>query len=219
MIIYTYNIKHYKIDKHASIMKIAAANSCAEQKIVKEKLDQVFEVKDFGHEADGFGTRKELTLDSKNETETRSMQITSKFTIAVHIITAIDYFKDSEKVTSSFLAGSTGANPVIVRNVMGSLKEAGIIDISQGKSGIELSKNLDDITLFDIYKAVCCINEKGLFHFHENPNIDCPVGRNIHKALDEQLFSVQDAMENQMRKITISDIVRKARQEILKETM
>ena len=59
------------------------------------------------------------------------MQITSKFTIAVHIITAIDYFKDSMKVTSSFLAGSVGANPVIVRQVMGNLKAVGIIESSQ----------------------------------------------------------------------------------------
>lgn len=46
------------------------------------------------------------------------MQITSRFTIAVHIITAIDYFKDTEKVTSNFLAGSVGTNPVIIRTVM-----------------------------------------------------------------------------------------------------
>ena len=31
------------------------------------------------------------------------------------------------------------------------LKEAGIIDISQGKSGITLAKRLDDITFYDIY--------------------------------------------------------------------
>lgn len=145
------------------------------------------------------------------------MQITSKFTIAVHIITAIDYFKDSEKVTSSFLAASVGANPVIIRNVMGKLKEAGIIEISQGKSGIELAKKLDEITLFDVYKAVDCVGGEGLFHFHENPSPDCPVGRNIHKALDEELHSIQDAMENQMRKIALSDVVKKTRQEILKE--
>jgi DNA-binding IscR family transcriptional regulator len=145
------------------------------------------------------------------------MQITSKFTIAVHIITAIDYFKDSEKVTSSFLAASVGANPVIIRNVMGKLKEAGIIEISQGKSGIELAKKLDEITLFDVYKAVDCVGDEGLFHFHENPSPDCPVGRNIHKALDEELRSIQDAMENQMRKIALSDVVKKTRQEILKE--
>ena len=47
------------------------------------------------------------------------MQITSKFTMAVHIITAIDYFHDTEKVTSKFLARSGGAKPVIVRDVMG----------------------------------------------------------------------------------------------------
>lgn len=147
------------------------------------------------------------------------MQITSKFTIAVHIITAIDYFKDNEKVTSTFLAGSVGANPVIVRNVMGNLKEAGIIDISQGKSGIALAKELDEITFFDIYKAVDCVGDEGLFHFHENPNTDCPVGRNIHKALDEQLLSVQEAMEVQMKNITLADIVKNTRQAILKEAI
>ncbi|MBQ9605830.1 MAG: Rrf2 family transcriptional regulator [Lachnospiraceae bacterium] len=147
------------------------------------------------------------------------MQITSKFTIAIHIITAIDYFKDSEKVTSTFLAGSVGANPVIVRNVMGDLKEAGIIEISQGKSGIELAKDLEEITFYDVYKAVDCVSDEGLFHFHENPNIKCPVGRNIHKALDNELSGVQDAMEERMREIKLSDIVNKTRREILKEAI
>ena len=147
------------------------------------------------------------------------MQITSKFTIAIHIITAIDYFKDSEKVTSNFLAGSVGANPVIVRNVMGDLKSAGIIDISQGKSGIALAKDLADITFYDVYKAVDCVSEEGLFHFHENPNMECPVGRNIHKVLGEELSGVQNAMEAQMKKIKLSDVVQKTHEEILKEAM
>lgn len=146
------------------------------------------------------------------------MQITSRFTIAVHIITAIDYFQDKEKVTSSFLAGSVGANPVIVRNVMRKLKEAGIIDISQGKSGIALARKLDEVTFYDIYKAVDCINEEGLFHFHENPNTNCPVGRNIHKAMDKKLLQVQEAMEEAMKKITLADVAEDTRREIRWET-
>ncbi len=134
------------------------------------------------------------------------MRISSKFTIAVHIIASIDYYKDSEKVTSNFLAGSVGTNPVIVRNVMGDLKEAGIIDISQGKSGISLAKELNEITFYDVYKAVDCIGEEGLFHFHEKPNMKCLVGRNIHLAMDERLQKVQDAMENELRQITIADV-------------
>ena len=146
------------------------------------------------------------------------MQITSKFTIAVHIITAIDYFKDSTQVTSSFLAGSVGANPVIVRNIMGDLKQAGIIDISQGKSGIALAKKLEEITFFDIYKAVDSVNEEGLFHFHENPNPDCPVGRNIHKAIQGKLSDIQKAMEEKMKKITLAEVVDDTRREIIRET-
>ena len=103
------------------------------------------------------------------------MQITSKFTIAVHIITAIDYFEDHETVTSSFLAGSVGANPVIVRNVMGNLKEAGIIAISQGKSGITLARRLDAITFYvgrdnNAKRATVTVKDiildSGLLYFH-----------------------------------------------------
>lgn len=136
------------------------------------------------------------------------MQITSRFTIAVHILTAIEYFSETEKVTSNFLAGSIGANPVIVRNVMGSLKEAGMIEVSRGKSGIALAKSLDEITFCDVYKAVDPFNGEGLFHFHEKPNPDCPVGHNIHKAMDERLLQVQNAMELEMKKITVSDIAK-----------
>ena len=145
------------------------------------------------------------------------MQITSKFTIAIHIVIAVDYFKDSQKVTSNFLAGSVGANPVIVRNVMGDLKNAGIISISQGKSGIALAKELEDITFYDVYRAVSCVSDEGLFHFHEKPNMDCPVGRNIHKVLDEELLGVQNAMEAQMKAVKLSDIVNKTRREIANE--
>ena len=142
------------------------------------------------------------------------MQITSKFTIAVHIITAIDYFKDDVKVTSNFLAGSVGANPVIVRTVMGSLKDAGIISSSQGKSGISLAKGMDKITFYDIYKAIDPVGKEGLFRFHENPNIECPVGRNIHAAMDARLRQVQDTMETEMKSITVADIAADVKKKI-----
>lgn len=142
------------------------------------------------------------------------MQISSKFTIGVHLLAVIDYLGESEKVTSSVLAGSIGVNPVIVRNVMGDLKEAGIIQISQGKSGITLAKKLTDITFYHIYKAVDCVKDEGMFHFHENPNPECPIGRNIHKAMDGKLDRVQKCMEDALRKITVADVMSDIRKEL-----
>ena len=146
------------------------------------------------------------------------MQIGSKFTIGVHIITAIDYFKEMDRVNSEFLAGSIGVNPVIIRSVISQLREAGIVQTQRGSSGAELIKRLDEITLYDIYRAVGSVDsEEGLFHFHEQPNPDCPVGRNIHKVLDRHLLDAQRAMEKSLRSTTLADIVEDTKQAIINE--
>ena len=145
------------------------------------------------------------------------MQITSKFTVAVHILTCIDVFGGRMRVTSDVLSGSTGVNAVIVRGVLGQLRNAGIVETRQGSGGAHLAKALDEITLYDIYKAVDCIDDEGLFHFHENPNADCPVGRNIHKAMDGRLEAAQTALENELKSTTLAQVVADTRKEINEE--
>ena len=135
------------------------------------------------------------------------MQITSKFTAAVHILTCIEVFGGEMRVTSDFLSGSTGVNAVIVRNVLGQLREAGIVETRQGSGGAHLAKALDEITLYDIYRAVECTDDTGLFRFHENPNAKCPVGRNIHKVMDSRLEAAQAALENELKLTTLAEIV------------
>lgn len=134
------------------------------------------------------------------------MQISSRFTIAIHIFSCIDTFGKDVKVTSDFLAGSINTNPVIVRKILLQLKEAGLIEVKRGTGGTEITRDLSEITFFDIYKAVGCIEDDTLFHFHENPNPDCPVGRNIHAVLDNKLLKVQKAMEKELESITLADV-------------
>lgn len=145
------------------------------------------------------------------------MQITSKFTVAVHILTCIDIFGSQMRVTSDFLSGSTGVNAVIVRNVLGQLRKAGIVETRQGSGGAHLARTLDEITLYDIYKSVDCIDDEGLFHFHENPNVECPVGRNIHKAMDSRLEAAQTALENELKSTTLAQVVADTRKIIDEE--
>lgn len=146
------------------------------------------------------------------------MQISSRFTIAIHIFTCIETFKGEYKITSDFLASSVNVNPVVIRRIMQQLKNAGLIEVQRGTGGIEPTRPLDKITFYDIYTAVECVDNGGLFHFHENPNPMCPVGRNIHTALDFRLDEVQSAMENEMKKITVADVVKTTKELIEKET-
>ncbi len=134
------------------------------------------------------------------------MQISTKFTIAIHVLTAVKYFQDDYKITSEFLASSVGSNPVIIRNIMSQLREAGIIDIKRGPGGIDITRELDQITFLDIYKAVETNSEEVLFKFHENPNPDCPVGRNIRSSLDNTLQSIQDGFEKNLKSHTVAEV-------------
>ena len=88
------------------------------------------------------------------------MQISSRFTIAVHIFMCIDTFENDCKITSDFLASSTNVNPVIIRRIIAQLKSAGLIDVKRGRGGATITKSLDKITFLDIYNAVECIDNK-----------------------------------------------------------
>lgn len=135
------------------------------------------------------------------------MQISSRFTIAVHVLICIETFKHDYKVTSDFLAGSVNVNPVVIRRILQQLKKAGLITVKRGSGGTDLGKPLGEITLLDVYRAVECVEDGTLFHFHENPNQLCPVGRNIHAVLDVRLEAVQKAMERELESMTILDLV------------
>ncbi|MCI9492458.1 MAG: Rrf2 family transcriptional regulator [Lachnospiraceae bacterium] len=134
------------------------------------------------------------------------MQISSRFTLAVHIFACIETFQDARKVTSEFLAGSTNVNPVIIRKILGQLKAAGLVEVARGTGGASIAKPLGEISFLDIYHAVECVGNGALFHFHENPNADCPVGKNIHRVLDGKLLRVQGAMEAELASITLEDV-------------
>ena len=147
----------------------------------------------------------------------QDMQISTKFTIAVHMLVAAEVFGKEEKITSQFLADSIGSNPVIVRNIMLQLQDAGIIEVKRGPGGITLTRPLSKISFLDLYKAVETNSTEDLFRFHENPNPNCPVGKNIHKALDQSLKAIQDEFEKDLASHRVEEVYQGIEKELKKE--
>ena len=48
----------------------------------------------------------------------------------------------------------------------------------------------------------------GLFNTHENPNPKCPVGAHIQTVLNDRLQQAQQALEAQLGRSTVADVVR-----------
>ncbi|OIK16693.1 transcriptional regulator [Bacillus sp. MUM 116] len=135
------------------------------------------------------------------------MSISSRFAVGIHILTLIEINKDGVS-TSEFLAGSVNTNPAVIRKIMGMLKNAGLVKVRPGIAGADLAKDLSDITLLDVYKAVNVVQEKELFSIHENPNPQCPVGRNIQNTIAPLLEIAQTALEKALGHVTIEDVVK-----------
>lgn len=89
------------------------------------------------------------------------MQISSRFTMAIHMFACIDTFSD-QKMTSDFMAASIGTNPVIVRKILQQLKAAGLIEVARGTGGVTITRPLEQITFLDVYKAVECAPDEFL---------------------------------------------------------
>lgn len=135
------------------------------------------------------------------------MQISSRFTIAIHVFACMETFGEDYKITSDFLASSINVNPVIIRKILSQLRNAGLIEVARGTGGATAARPMKQITFYDVYMAVDLLEEGELFHFHENPNPNCPVGKNIHAVLDDKLLHIQEAMETELKKYTIADVV------------
>lgn len=134
------------------------------------------------------------------------MQISNRFSVAVHILLCIASFSDQMKMTSETLADSVGANPVIIRRILGSLKKAGLVSVAAGTGGATLVSDPAAITLLDVYVAVESVGKGRLFSMHARPNIKCPVGRSIHVLLKRHMQHAQDALEHSLAQVTLAEL-------------
>ncbi len=96
----------------------------------------------------------------------------------------MDTFKDDYKITSDFLSGSIGTNPVIIRKILAQLQGAGLITVAGGTGGVKPTRELPDISFYDVYQAIKPVEGKKLFRFHENPKEETE----FEKTSDKRYF-------------------------------
>lgn len=131
--------------------------------------------------------------------------INSQFAVAIHIL-ALVAAGPREQVTSEYIAGSVNTNPVVIRRISSMLRKAGLLASNVGTPGSVLTKDPRNISLLEVYHAVQ--NKDDLFSIHENPNPQCTVGKNIQSTLEESFHRAQEAMENELAKQSLYDIIK-----------
>ena len=129
----------------------------------------------------------------------------TKFSVALHILTMISESK--ENLSSQALAESVGTNASYIRKVIALLKNAGLIQSHQGKTGYQLSKSPKEVNLLNIYFATQEVSHISLFPVHQNSNPDCLVGKHIQAAVSPLFTSAEAQLEKELAQQTLEEVI------------
>jgi len=126
---------------------------------------------------------------------------------AVQMLCVIAW-RGSKGANSELLAKSLNTNPVVVRRILKTLENHGLVKVRSGRhGGVELLRSPADITLEDVYKAV--EPDGALFALRERGNQRCPVNNAMIRTLPSLFGTADAAVDNVLRRTKIASLVEK----------
>lgn len=131
------------------------------------------------------------------------MRQDSRLSRMLHVL--IHMGRHDGAMTSEMIAKMLDANPVVIRRTMAGLREEGyVISVKGHGGGWTLARQLEELTLLDIYRAV---GEPSIFAV--GPAYDMP-GCSIERAVNSTLKGVFDEAEGLLRRrlegVTLADV-------------
>ena len=131
-----------------------------------------------------------------------------RFSVALHILTLLAA-NGTGLLTSEEIASSVDTNPVVIRRVMASLRQSGLVESRPGvNGGWRLKKLPTSITLCKVFESV---REEELLSMHTHPNPRCPIGGHIRDSLQGVFAEAEKALHSSLSRQTVADILEDVR--------
>lgn len=129
------------------------------------------------------------------------MKQDSKLSGVLHVL--LHMAEHEGPVTSHVLAKAMQTNPVVIRRVMGGLREQGFVRSEKGHGGgWTLTCDLETVTLRDIYLA---LGAPGLFAIgHRSETPECLVEQAVNAALGSTIQEAETHLLNSFDRVTLA---------------
>ncbi|MEO0863048.1 MAG: Rrf2 family transcriptional regulator [Pseudomonadota bacterium] len=131
------------------------------------------------------------------------MKRNSRLSLALHTLSHMAGSPDRLR-TSSDIAEHAGTNPVVVRRVLGKLREAGLLTSEKGHAGgWRLARKPQDITLADVYLA---LDERMVATDETNETPTCSVEHALHERVSGVLEEIEESLVRRLAETSIAEV-------------
>ena len=131
------------------------------------------------------------------------MKRDSRLSGILHVL--LHMAEQDRPVTSEVLAGMMETNPVVIRRILGGLREAGYVRSEKGHGGgWALARALEAISLRDVYDALGAPALLALGHRTEAPG--CLVEQAVNAALDEAGRAAEALLLARLGEVTLAQL-------------
>lgn len=132
------------------------------------------------------------------------MKRNSRLSLALHTLSHMAGDPDRVR-TSADIAEHAGTNPVVVRRVLGKLREGGLLTSEKGHAGgWKLARAPQAITLADVYLA---LGEQLVAGDSEDaPPSFCSVETGLQARVAVVLAEVEESLVQRLRETSLSDV-------------
>ena len=132
------------------------------------------------------------------------MKRNSRLSLALHTLSHMAGEPDRVR-TSADIADHAGTNPVVVRRVLGKLREAGLLSSEKGHAGgWRLAKSAESISLADVYLA---LDERLVSGgAADTEPSKCSVETGLQARVASVLDDIEASLVERLRETSITDV-------------
>ncbi|GAA6158914.1 Rrf2 family transcriptional regulator [Ruegeria sp. HU-ET01832] len=131
------------------------------------------------------------------------MKRNSRLSLALHTLSHMAGEPDRVR-TSSDIADHAGTNPVVVRRVLGRLREAGLLTSEKGHAGgWRLARKPQEISLADVYLA---LDERLVASDEISEAPACSVEHALQKRVSGVLEEIEQSLIQKLSETSISEV-------------
>lgn len=131
------------------------------------------------------------------------MKRNSRLSLALHTLSHMAV-EPGQIRTSADIADHAGTNPVVVRRVLGKLRDAGLLTSEKGHAGgWRLARAPQEITLADVYLA---LDESLVATSHDEETPSCSIEHVLQRKVTDVLEEIEQSLIARLAATTIAEV-------------